>query len=108
MIDAMSVTTEFNSLFETVTSIAEKVDPVKVNLTLSAAAQALTGLGEKLGRSLINGNAVLDDVNPGCQGCATTLRGWRPSATPTRRPPRAVGRAGPCRNRGAHTQPSAT
>ena len=39
VIDATSVTTEFNSLFETLTSIAEKVDPVKVNLTLSAAGQ---------------------------------------------------------------------
>ncbi len=29
VIDATSVTTEFNSLFETLTSIAEKVDPVK-------------------------------------------------------------------------------
>ncbi|MFP1151636.1 MCE family protein [Mycobacterium sherrisii] len=64
VIDATSVTTEFNSLFETLTSIAEKVDPVKVNLTLSAAAQALTGLGEKFAASLINGNAILDDLNP--------------------------------------------
>ncbi|GLE52173.1 MCE family protein [Mycobacterium montefiorense] len=64
VIDATAVTTEFNSLFETITSIAEKVDPVKVNLTLSAAAQALTGLGEKFGDSLVNGNAILDDLNP--------------------------------------------
>lgn len=64
VIDATSVTTEFNTLFETLTSIAEKVDPVKVNLTLSAAAQALTGLGEKFGISLINGNTILDDLNP--------------------------------------------
>jgi phospholipid/cholesterol/gamma-HCH transport system substrate-binding protein len=64
VIDATAVTTEFNTLFETLTSIAEKVDPVKVNLTLSAAAEALTGLGEKFGTSLINGNAILDDLNP--------------------------------------------
>ena len=30
-IDASAVTTEFNALFETVTSIAEQVDPIKVN-----------------------------------------------------------------------------
>ena len=64
MIDARSVTTEINTLFQTITSIAEKVDPVKLNLTLSAAAQALTGLGDKFGQSIVNANAILDDVNP--------------------------------------------
>src|ERR1700741_3193059 len=64
VIDASSVTTEFNTLFETITEIAEKVDPVKVNLTLSAAAQALSGLGDKFGQSIINGSAALDEINP--------------------------------------------
>ena len=59
-----SVTTEINTLFQTITSIAEKVDPVKLNLTLSAAAQSLAGLGDKFGQSIVNGNAILDDVNP--------------------------------------------
>jgi phospholipid/cholesterol/gamma-HCH transport system substrate-binding protein len=64
VIDARSVTTEINTLFQTITEIAEKVDPVKVNLTLSAAAQALSGLGDKFGQSIINGSAALDQVNP--------------------------------------------
>lgn len=64
VIDARSVTTEFNTLFETLTSIAEKVDPVKLNLTLAAAAEALSGLGDKFGQSIVNGNAILDDINP--------------------------------------------
>jgi phospholipid/cholesterol/gamma-HCH transport system substrate-binding protein len=64
VIDARSVTTELNTLFQTITSIAEKVDTVKLNLTLSAAAQALTGLGDKFGQSLVNSDAILDDVNP--------------------------------------------
>jgi phospholipid/cholesterol/gamma-HCH transport system substrate-binding protein len=64
VIDARSVTTEFNTLFETITLLAEKVDPVKVNLTLAAAAQALAGLGDKFGQSIVNGNAILDDINP--------------------------------------------
>jgi phospholipid/cholesterol/gamma-HCH transport system substrate-binding protein len=58
------VTTEINTLFQTITDISEKVDPVKLNLTLSAAAQSLTGLGDKFGQSIVNGNAILDDVNP--------------------------------------------
>jgi phospholipid/cholesterol/gamma-HCH transport system substrate-binding protein len=64
VIALQGVTTEFNTLFETLASIAEKVDPVKVNLTLSAAAQALSGLGEKFGASLINGDEILDELNP--------------------------------------------
>ncbi|MFZ3302802.1 MAG: MCE family protein [Mycobacterium sp.] len=64
VIDARSVTTEINTLFQTITSIAQKVDPVKVNLTLSAAAQALSGLGDRFGQSIINGSAALDEVNP--------------------------------------------
>ncbi|PND56208.1 MCE-family protein MCE1A, partial [Mycobacterium sp. ENV421] len=39
VIKTSGVTTEFNTLFETVISISEKVDPVKLNLTLSAAAE---------------------------------------------------------------------
>ncbi|HTY27029.1 MAG TPA: MCE family protein, partial [Mycobacterium sp.] len=64
VITASGVTTEFNTLFETLTSISEKVDPVKLNLTLSAAAEALSGLGTKFGQSVVNGNAILDDINP--------------------------------------------
>ena len=64
VIDASHVTTEFNTLFETLTSISEKVDPVKLNLTLSAAAEALNGLGTKFGQAVRNGNVVLDDINP--------------------------------------------
>jgi phospholipid/cholesterol/gamma-HCH transport system substrate-binding protein len=64
VIDVTSVTTEFNTLFETVTQIAEKVDPVKLNMTLTATADALSGLGNKLGKSLVDTNKVLAELNP--------------------------------------------
>jgi phospholipid/cholesterol/gamma-HCH transport system substrate-binding protein len=64
VIDARSVTTEINTLFQTLTGITQQVDPVKLNLTLSAAAQALAGLGDRFGQSIVNANAILDDVNP--------------------------------------------
>jgi phospholipid/cholesterol/gamma-HCH transport system substrate-binding protein len=64
VIEVSSVTTEFDTLFETITQISERIDPVKLNLTLSATAEALTGLGDKFGASIVNGNAILDDVNP--------------------------------------------
>jgi phospholipid/cholesterol/gamma-HCH transport system substrate-binding protein len=64
VIDVRSVTTEFNTLFEAVTSISEKVDPIELNATLSALAQALDGLGGKFGESIVNGNEILARLNP--------------------------------------------
>jgi len=61
---ASGVTTEFNTLFETVVSVTQKVDPIKLNQTLTATAQALDGLGDRFGQSIENGNAILADVNP--------------------------------------------
>lgn len=63
-IDVTAVTTEFNSLFETITAITEQVDPIKLNQTLTATAQALGGLGTKFGQSLVNGDTILADLNP--------------------------------------------
>jgi phospholipid/cholesterol/gamma-HCH transport system substrate-binding protein len=64
VIDVSGVTTELNTLFETVVSVAQQVDPVKLNQTLTATAQALDGLGQRFGQSIENGNAILADVNP--------------------------------------------
>src|SRR5690349_14071419 len=63
VIDVDTVTTEFNSLFETVLSLAEQVDPVKLNQTLAATADSLDGLGDRFGRSLLHGNTILADLN---------------------------------------------
>ncbi|MGE2722739.1 MCE family protein [Mycolicibacterium celeriflavum] len=63
VIDVTTVTTEFNTLFETVVSLSEQVDPIKLNQTLSATAEALDGLGDRFGESIINGNEILTDVN---------------------------------------------
>lgn len=64
VIDTRSVTTEVNTVFETLTSLAQTIDPIKLNLTLSGAADALSGLGAKFGTSLVNGNRILDNINP--------------------------------------------
>jgi len=63
-IDVTSVTTEFNTLFETVVDVAQQVDPVKLNQTLAATAQALNGLGDRFGQSIVNGNHILAEINP--------------------------------------------
>jgi len=74
VIDVRSVTTEFNTLFETITALAEKVDPVELNATLSALAQALDGLGNNFGDSLVNGNQILAHLNPRIPQLGYTVR----------------------------------
>jgi phospholipid/cholesterol/gamma-HCH transport system substrate-binding protein len=64
VIDASATTTEFNTVFETIMGIARHVDPVKLNQTLTAAAQALDGLGDKFGQALVDGHDILDELNP--------------------------------------------
>jgi phospholipid/cholesterol/gamma-HCH transport system substrate-binding protein len=64
VIDVTSVTTEFNTLFETVVDVAQQVDPIKLNQTLAATAEALDGLGDKFGQSIVHGNEILGDINP--------------------------------------------
>ena len=64
VIDVDSVTTEFNTLFETITSLSEKVDPIELNATLSALAQSLDGLGGKFGEAIADGNQILAQLNP--------------------------------------------
>ena len=64
VIDVSAVTTEFNTVFETVIALAEQVDPIKLNQTLAATAEALAGVGgDRFGESLRNGNRILDDLN---------------------------------------------
>jgi phospholipid/cholesterol/gamma-HCH transport system substrate-binding protein len=64
VIDATHVTTEFNTLLQTMVSVAKKVDPIKLNQTLTATAEALDGLGDRFGQAIVNGNQILGDLNP--------------------------------------------
>jgi phospholipid/cholesterol/gamma-HCH transport system substrate-binding protein len=40
------------------------VDPIKLNETLTATAEALDGLGDRFGQALVHGNDILADLNP--------------------------------------------
>jgi phospholipid/cholesterol/gamma-HCH transport system substrate-binding protein len=64
VIEASATTTEFNTVFETIMGIAQQVDPVKLNQTLTAAAQALNGLGDSFGRAVVDGHDILGELNP--------------------------------------------
>lgn len=63
-ITVKSVSTELNTVFQTLTSITRSIDPVKLNLTLSGVAEALSGQGKKIGTALDNADQVFDNLNP--------------------------------------------
>ncbi len=48
VIDVRSVTTEFNTLFETLTSLAEKVDPIELNATVVRAGPGAGWAGQQV------------------------------------------------------------
>ncbi|WP_433681285.1 MCE family protein [Nocardia sp. CA-119907] len=63
-VTAQSVTVEFNTLFQHLTDVLHKIEPEKLNATLSALGTALQGRGEKLGDLLARSDAYLRDINP--------------------------------------------
>ena len=72
VIDASGVTTEFNTLFETLTNISEKVDPVKLNLTLSAAAEACPVWAASSARRSSTATRSSTSSTRSCRSCRRT------------------------------------
>ncbi|MGQ4616844.1 MCE family protein [Nocardia sp. R7R-8] len=64
VVTAQRVTVEFNTLFQHLSDVLAKIEPEKLNATLSALSTALQGRGEKLGALLEQSDAYLRDINP--------------------------------------------
>ncbi|MCA1004951.1 MCE family protein [Rhodococcus hoagii] len=64
VIDADSVTVEFNTVFEHLTEVLNQVQPEKLNATLGAISSALRGRGEELGILLEQSDEYLKKMNP--------------------------------------------
>lgn len=63
-VEASSVQLEVNTLFQTLTDVLHKVDPVDLNATLSALAEGLRGRGDDLGELLSGANQLAAQLNP--------------------------------------------
>lgn len=63
-VQASAVQLEVNTLFETLTEVLDKVDPVHLNGTLTALAEGLRGHGDDLGATLAGLNTYLAEFNP--------------------------------------------
>ena len=63
-VQAAAVQLEVNTLFQTLTDVLHKIDPVHLNGTLSALAEGLRGHGDDLGALLSGLNYYLQQLNP--------------------------------------------
>ncbi|MGV0835779.1 MCE family protein [Mycolicibacterium thermoresistibile] len=63
VIPAGNVSTEVNTVFQNLTDVLKRIDPVKLNGVLSAVAEGVRGEGETIGRATTDANAVLAALN---------------------------------------------
>jgi phospholipid/cholesterol/gamma-HCH transport system substrate-binding protein len=61
---ASDVQLEVNTLFQTLTDVLQKIDPINLNATISALGEGLRGNGDDLGATLAGLNYYLQQLNP--------------------------------------------
>jgi phospholipid/cholesterol/gamma-HCH transport system substrate-binding protein len=64
VLDSQHVTVEINTVFQQLTSVLGTLDPAKLNETLGAVSQALSGRGEKIGQAFSDLDSFLAKFNP--------------------------------------------
>jgi phospholipid/cholesterol/gamma-HCH transport system substrate-binding protein len=64
VLDSQHVTVEINTVFKQLTAVLGTLDPAKLNETLGAVSQALSGRGEKLGKAFSDLDSFLAKFNP--------------------------------------------
>ncbi len=67
------VQVEINTVFQQLTELLDKIDPVKLNQTLGAIAQAFNGRGEKVGQTLTDLNSLLATLEPSLPNLARDI-----------------------------------
>lgn len=69
-----NVSTEVNTVFENLSRFISKLDPMKLNSTLTALADGVRGQGERIGEATVDANQVLLAINPRMD---TVAADWR-------------------------------
>ncbi len=64
VLDSQHVTVEINTVFQHLTSVLGTLDPAKLNETLGAIGQALSGRGEKIGQAFSDLDSFLAKFDP--------------------------------------------
>jgi phospholipid/cholesterol/gamma-HCH transport system substrate-binding protein len=63
-VQASSVQLEVNTLFQTLTDVLKKIDPINLNATITALGEGLRGNGDDLGVTISGLNQYLQQLNP--------------------------------------------
>ncbi|MDT5265219.1 MAG: phospholipid/cholesterol/gamma-HCH transport system substrate-binding protein [Mycobacterium sp.] len=63
-VQASDVQLEVNTLFQTLTDVLQKIDPINLNATISALGEGLRGNGDDAGAALQGLNYYLQQLNP--------------------------------------------
>jgi phospholipid/cholesterol/gamma-HCH transport system substrate-binding protein len=74
VIRSSNVSTEVNTVFQSLVSVLTKVDPPKLNATLTAVADSVRGRGQDIGKATTATNHVLAQINP---RMSTVQDDWR-------------------------------
>lgn len=64
VLGASHVTVEINTVFEQLSSVLNRIDPIKLNETLGAMSLALDGRGEQFGETMANLDEFLARIEP--------------------------------------------
>lgn len=73
VLDVENVTVEVNTVFQQLTAVLNKIDPVKLNQTLGAISGALNGRGEKLGETVSDLDGLLEKLDPSLDNISRDL-----------------------------------
>ena len=76
-----NVSTEVNTVFQSLVDVLHQVDPPKLNAVLTAFADSVRGRGQRIGEATTAANDVLAALNPRMGPCSTTGGRCRALAT---------------------------
>ena len=74
VLTSRNVSTEVNTVFESLVHVLRRIDPPKLNAVLTAIADAVRGRGERIGEATTAANHVLMAINP---RMGTAQQDWR-------------------------------
>jgi phospholipid/cholesterol/gamma-HCH transport system substrate-binding protein len=74
VIQSLNVSTEVNTVFQSLVSVLNKIDPPKLNAVLSAIADSVRGRGQRIGEATTATDHLLAQINP---RMGTVRQDWR-------------------------------